>query len=165
MTILSEAPAVDIDEAMKRFRHAGRELFNNFFRMNDPYKDHESWVLEDRFREIQVLLFQKLVLEPARVPGAEYGQLQPLIEVRIRLGDETTALVNRGVDSGYWDYPMEKISADAKLLFLSFFDWDVLDYRDNQYVRVLITDWPSQPGAIGKHALVEARSMQFYKAE
>jgi hypothetical protein len=70
-------------------------------------------------------------------------------------------MLNREVNSGYWDFPIREVTRDARLLFFRFFDWDVLAYRDNRYVLVQIDSWPSHPEAVGKQALVEARYVHF----
>jgi hypothetical protein len=59
-------------------------------------------------------------------------------------------MLNREVDSGYWDYPLEEVTREAKLGFISFFDWDQLDYRDHRYVRVQVLEWASQPTVVGE---------------
>jgi hypothetical protein len=73
-------------------------------------------------------------------------------------------MINREVDTGYWDHPIVEITKDAQLSFVRFFDWDVLAVRDYQYVRIRIDAWPAHPEIIGKHALIEARSVAFDQA-
>lgn len=152
----------DLDKSIKQFRIASRELFNDLFRVSDPYEaDSNAWVLEERFREIQNLLFQKLVLEPHEMPEIKYGDAQLDIAVELHICEVTKIMLNREINSGYWDYPINEVTREAKLVFLNFFDWDQLDYRDNQYVRVQVSDWPSHPDAIGKHALIESQCVRF----
>lgn len=147
---------------MNQFRLASRELFNHYFRIPDPY-DNNGWLLEERFSHVQRILFQKLVTEPASLSDTEYGDLQPEILVELRCSESTRIMINREIRSGYWDYPIEKITQDARLLFISFFDWDQLDYRDNRYVRLQIDTWPSHPETSGKHALIESQYVRFTK--
>ena len=154
---------IDVDEMMNRFRLASREVFNHFFRVPDAY-DNDGWLSEERFSHVQIILFQKLVTEPASLSNVRYGDLQPEILVELRGGDSAPVMINREVDSGYWDYPLKVVTKDARLLFVNFFDWDQLDYRDNRYVRLQIDHWPSHPEAAGKHALIESHYVRFTKA-
>ena len=41
-------------------------------------------------------------------------------------------MINRNIDSGYWDYPVDAVGSDADLRFVSFFDWDCLTVRDGR---------------------------------
>ncbi len=154
----------DIDDMMSRFRLASREVFNHNFRASDPYGD-EGWALAERFSVLQAVLFQKLVTEPACLPNVSYGDLQTEILVELRSGIELApAFLNREVMSGYWDYPVKEITRGSRLFFLSFFDWNQLDYRDGQYVRIQIDHLPLHPETTGKHALVEWRHVCFVRA-
>jgi hypothetical protein len=150
---------MDIDELMNRFRCASRELFNHYFRVLDPYNNN-GW-LEERFSEVEAVLFEQLVAAPAALPRAAWRTHRPAIRVALRHGDFAPIMVNRETDSGYWDFPINEVTKDAQLSFVRFFDWDLLAVRDNQYVRVVIDAWPQHPEAAGKHALVEAQYVVF----
>jgi hypothetical protein len=152
---------MDLDARINRFRIASRELFNQFFRVDDAYNNDQAWILEERFCEVQELLFQKLVIEPAGLPTVAYGVLNPSIRAVLRHGEFAPIMLNREVDSGYWDHPLREVTREAKLAFISFFDWDQLDYRDHRYVRVQVLEWPSQPSVVGKHAFIEAHYVRF----
>ena len=54
------------------------------------------------------------------------------------------------------DHPLKEVTADARMEFVSFFDWDQLDFRDRRYVRLVVSAWPSHPEAVGKHAFMES---------
>lgn len=153
---------VDIDERMKQFRLASREIFNRFFHIPEPY-ENDGWLLEERFSDLQVLLFEKLVSEPAKLSTIRYGIVQNEIAVTLSSVDVAPIMINRDVDSGYWDYPVKEVTKEASLFFVCFFDWDQLDCRDNQYVRVQIDRWPAHPDAVGRHALIESRYVRFLK--
>ncbi|MCP5242486.1 MAG: hypothetical protein H6940_03455 [Burkholderiales bacterium] len=154
---------MELDAHINRFRIATRELFNHFFRVDDPY-NNGSWVLEERYEEVESLLFEKLVLEPAELPLIPYGTLQPNIRVNLRgTGGFVPIMLNREVDSGYWDYPLKEVTREAKLAFISFFDWDQLDYRDHRYVRAQVIERKSQPEIVGKHAFIETHYVCFAK--
>jgi hypothetical protein len=153
---------MNLDDSMKSFRLASRELFNRFFLVDEPY-ENDGWALEDRFSQVEAVLFEQLVVVPHDLLGPTYGNHHPAIRVALR-PDFVPVMINREIDSGYWDHPVRELTRDAELSFVRFFDWDLLAVRDNAYVRVNIDDWPSQPGAVGKHALVAAPSVVFRRA-
>jgi hypothetical protein len=152
-----------LDESMNRFRIASRELFNHFFRVDDPY-NNDGWLFEERFCHVEAVLFEQLVVAPSSLPSVTYGTHQPAICVVLRHSDFAPIMINREVDSGYWDHPLGEVTKEAQLSFVRFFDWDLLAIRDNQYVRVNIDAWPAHPEAVGKHALVEAQYVVFHQA-
>jgi hypothetical protein len=156
---------MQIDAAMNSFRLASRELFNYHFHAQDPGND-EAWKAVERFREVEAILFQKLVSEPLSLKKVRYGESQLEISVALRKNMEMAPImVNRDVDSGYWDHSLEKVPQHAKMAFISFFDWDQLSVRDNQFVRVQLLYWPAHAEVEGKHALIESQSIQFTKVE
>ncbi|UGY16731.1 hypothetical protein [Bradyrhizobium septentrionale] len=157
------APADNLNELMVRFRIASREIFNQFFRVEGPY-ENDGWSFEQRFSEVEAILFDKMVAEPASLGNASYGSVTSAISVELRIGKSVPAMINREINSGYWDHPIGAVTADAQLQFISFFDWDRLNYRDNQYVRVCIARWPSHKEMEGKEALLEAQYVQFRKS-
>jgi len=151
---------MDLDELMNRFRLASRELFNHHFRVLDPY-NNDGWLLEERFGQVEAVLFEQLVAQPAKLPSVALGIHQLSIRVALRHGKFAPIMINREIASGYWDFPIEEVTEDAQLSFVRFFDWDQLAIRDNQYVRVIIDTWPPHPETAGKHALVEAQYVAF----
>lgn len=155
---------MNLDTRMNRFRLASRELFNHYFRVEDASgteTDPEAWGAEERFEEVETVLFEKLVLEPMQLSGPTYGHRNTRIQVRLRSGRFAPIMLNREVDSGYWDHSIREVTDDATLEFVSFFDWDQLHYRDHRYVRVVVAAWPSQPSAVGKHALIESQYVRY----
>lgn len=155
-------PQADLNERMSLFRLASRELFNQFFRVSDPYNCGQvAWQQEERFCDVQIELFKKMVAEPLCLNVVEYGYPQPRVLVEPREEGIIPIMLNREVDSGYWDYPVQEIGADARLLFIGFFDWDQLDCRDNRYVRVQVDSWSTHPDVAGKHGLIEWQHVRF----
>jgi len=172
---------MDLHQSMSRFRLASRELFNHYFAV--PYSSAQSsYEYYDGFNEVERVLFTMLVLEPCAVPSAPssyvYGfDAHPSIRVRLPIAnvDENIGgvddplvapiMLNREINSGYWDYPLEQFTNDATLLYVAFFDWDSMQSRDNAYVRVQVSDWPSHPETIGKYALVESYLVRYVLAE
>ena len=84
------------------------------------------------------MLFQKQVAEPLLLNVERYGCPQPNILVESCRDMATPIKLNREINSGYWDYPLQEINSDSRLLFVCFFDWDRLGCRDNQYVCVQV---------------------------
>ena len=150
------ALSTSIDDLMNEFRIASRELFNLHFRIEDPYENN-GWVLAERFAAVERVLFEKLVLDPAGIESVPYGTAIPELQVKLRGGDSAPIMLNREVDSGYWDHPTREVSSSVTLAFIRFFDWDQLSYRDNRFTRVVVIDWPGQRDHIDKHALIEAQ--------
>jgi len=161
-----------LNEMMNRFRVAGRELFNHFFHASTVIHElgvplnvysNEAWDFEERFSHVEEALFENLVCVPAKLTHVAYGSLQPEILVELR-GDLCSIMLNREIKSGYWDFPLSEVTRDARLFFIKFFDWDLVGYRDNQYVRVQVADWPSHREAVGKEAMIESRYVHFVLA-
>lgn len=150
---------MEIDEAMIKFRIASREVFNNYFRVFGPRE--QALAMADRFSDIEALLFERLVLEPLEFPIVRYGGVQSNIRVKIRFGKHGTIMLNREINSGYWDHPVKEFTTDVELLFVSFFDFDPIVCCDNQYVMVQVHSWPQHEDLIGKRALVEAAYMSY----
>jgi hypothetical protein len=153
---------MEIDACMNRFRLASRELFNHYF--HESTHDEELWVMNERFTTLEEQMFNALVTEPADIAAIIYGKLQPGIAVGLRLGEFAPWMLNREIDSGYWDYPIQEFTQEVVLHFKEYFDWDQTDFKDYRYVRVVIAAWPSHPELIGKHALVESHHVRFTKA-
>ena len=154
-----------LDQQMNKFREASRELFNHYFRVTNDLDAHDDrWLAVERFQEVEALLFSNLVAEPLSIPPMQYGyghSVQPHIRVQIRHGDSTSIMLNREIDSGYWDFPLKEVTSEAVLLFKEFFDWDSIDFRDHRYARVQVSEWTSHPETVGKHGLIETFSARY----
>lgn len=149
-----------INHLINRFRVASRELFNNFFSVLDPY-NNDGFIWVERFREVEVSLFQQLVTAAAGIDRIQYGSFQPNISVTLNCGNFAPIMINRETNGGYWDFPVTQVDSSARLGFIGFFDWDLLHCRDNQYVRVKILNWQSHPECVGKDALIEATNVAY----
>jgi hypothetical protein len=151
---------LNLDESLNQFRLASRELFNHYFRVSTPYDNTETAHLQaERFARVQDALFEAFV---GHYPTVPYGEVQTHIEVKLQT-QRAPAMLNREVDSGYWDHPLTELSGDARMVFISFFDWDQLSYRDNQYVRARIVDYSSRPDVIGRDVLIESQYVTFVR--
>jgi hypothetical protein len=154
------ADLFEIDASIRKFRIASRELFNGYFRIDNPY-DNDGWDGRDQFSRLESILFDALVGQPHGLTPGAYGAANGEVLVKLRDLDAAPAQLNRLVDSGYWDHPITQIDSGAVMCFIRFFDWDQLDYRDNRFVRACVQEWPSQANAVGKHVLLEAQHVRF----
>ena len=77
---------------------------------------------------VEALLFEKIVTDRFSLTKVRYGNFQPDIQVRIRIGDHAPIRVNRKINSGYWDEPTRELTNEVKLLFVGFFDFDPRGY-------------------------------------
>jgi hypothetical protein len=114
----------------------------------------------ERFEEVQACLFNALVSGPLDLEPVRYRQTQPAIRVEL-LHSETPVMLNRELDSGYWDHPVTELSPQIPIAFISYFDWDQLNYHDNYYVRGEILENEMAPELVGKHVLIECLNVQF----
>jgi hypothetical protein len=152
---------MEIDILIHRFRLASRELFNHYFHVSTH--DEDAWIAEERFNIIEENLFKFLVTEPANLPDIPYREPQPNIRIVPRNGDFAPWLLNREIDSGYWDYPLNEFTHEAVLIFCEFFDWDQIHFKDNLYVLVEIKAWSNHSNLVGKQALIEWQYVRFTK--
>lgn len=152
---------MELNERLLRFRLASRGLFNHYFFIPGA-RDEMAWRAVERFRTVEELMFRMLVTEPLSLPSTSYGNMQAEILVLLRETlDHAPILINREVKSGYWDHPLSEVTGNARLAFMSFFDWDDLSYRDNQYTRAQVLAWPEHPETLGKHVLIESQYVRF----
>jgi len=153
-----------MDAFINEFRLASRELFNNYFLK--PFLVDENWELYEQFDLIEEQLFCALVTSRAGIPEVRYGKEQPDILVFATPPDVygIPIMLNREIDSGYWDHEVEMAAPGCVFSFLSFFDWDQKSYKDNRYVRAVVREWPENPSLVGKHALIETHYVSYGKA-
>lgn len=155
---------MDMNDAITRFRIASRELFNNYIY---PLYDRENalndknWEIDTIFAQLNAALFRAMVAKRFELGEARYGEVNPDIGVNLKYKQTVPIQVNRGIDTGYWDFPLKEVSPQVRLSFIDFFDWDSLGIRDYQYVRTKIEEWPEHPEAVGKQGLIEARYVEF----
>ena len=155
----------DLNQSMDQFRLASRELYNRYFRLAEPYPTSDlGWSLLERFREVESVLFAALV-SGCGVELNGYRSVQPHIVVKLRRVHEIPAMINREIDSGYFDFKVKHITSEATCHFIEFFDFDVLGVRDNQYVRAVIHAWSAHQETVGKHVLLEANLVIFGDAK
>jgi len=156
---------MNIDKYINKFRIASRELFNNHFL--EQFLENEDWEFYELFTCIEEELFHALVTSRIGVPQINYGcYIQPEIEVIPTEGSTCgiPIMLNRVIDSGYWDHEIKRAEIGCIFSFLSFFDWDQKAYKDNRYVKAVVKCWPEHPELIGKYALIETTYVSYRKA-
>ena len=153
-----------LSEALNSFRLASRELFNGYFRVaTEPY-DNGGWSLLENYCSVEEVLFEQMIGPTCESELRAYGQPQAAIRVSLLAGDFAPIMVNREVNSGYWDNPICEVKREAVMSFVRFFDWDQLAIHDNRYVEVVIEAWLQHPELQGKHALIESRYTDYSEA-
>ncbi len=153
-----------IDRQMNRFRLAARGVFNQYFRLDPEGDSGDAWTQVERFAEVERALFDALVIQPCGLSQRTYHQdTMEDIGVRLRHGSHAPAMVNREIDSGYWDFPVSQVNSDTLITFVHFFDWDQTDYIDYRYARVIIDSNRSDVSLNGKHALIETQYIAFFR--
>jgi hypothetical protein len=160
---------MNIDDLINKFRIASRELFNNYFRIEYPWEkenQEEAWYRQQRYAEVEKMLWQQLVLDMAEIDGPGYEATEAHPKIRLRIKSELgPIMLNREFHSGYWDYPVKEVTDKAVFGLIGFFDFDNLSIRDNQYARAKVLDWPAHPETIGKHALLDANNVVYFLDE
>lgn len=151
-----------LDACMDEFICASRGLFNTYFREASPWEDpHRAWDRRDLYKLVEAPLFRTLVTVRCELPEVPYGSPQVSIGVCGRHDNELPAMINRGIDSGYWDFPLELLPLGVRLHFLSFFDWANIERMDHGYVRAIIDTSNDIPELLGKHCLIKTHDVRF----
>jgi hypothetical protein len=155
----------DVSNIFDHFRESARTIWNTTF-WPDP--DFHEWDSIDRFDEIQRLLFDELVLAKLgrnwpiqdifRVPIPFFFAVPASQTIRILIQNPRSAN-----STGYWDHPVNQISqGEAEMQFLTYFDWNRMNYVDFQYYRVQITKFDVHPELAGRGALIERHSARMF---
>jgi len=153
----------NLDKVMHKFKFASRNLYNDCFAVDTTgeldIREHND--ANERFGDLECVLFQKLVAEPFSLPNFRYGTA-PYQEIRISSkGGKASMMLNRTGSSPYWDGPAKFFDAKDHLVFMSFFDWIQLAYKDNAYVLAQVISHAEFPEAAGKRALIESWQVEF----
>jgi len=134
-----------------------------------------SFELEENFCEVERLMFRAMVLyqisdkvcaEDLIGPHMCVNSVAPpLINFQIRpQGNSMTVLVNREIQSGYWDYPIRELkSGDCQIALIHFFDWANYDCpRKYEFYRGRIGESGTYPETVGKHVLVPVEEAEIH---
>jgi hypothetical protein len=156
----------DITDLVQKHRECSRHVWNTYFW---PQAEVENdWDLRDRFEDINVKLFSSLVLWPLEREGQEptpsyWHPLQPLRFMRVVPNNLCSILINREIESGYWDHPITEVTeSDIDMRFIHYFDWSPIGHRDFEYIRVLIISSARRPELNGRHALVKPLNVRVF---
>jgi hypothetical protein len=152
-----------MDKSINKFRLASREIFNTYFR--EYVAEYETeWEYFESIQFIEESLFKALVTVPNKIADVVYGMPQIEILVKSVLGSSIPLMLNREVDCGYWDHPVDVTVPNTCFTFVKFFDWDQRGYMDNRFARVIVREWPDREDLLGKHALIETQYITYEKA-
>lgn len=159
---------MDINTRMTMFRLASRELFNHYFHSRVDSENPSD--AEERFFAVEEELFRALVIWPEKLPDIIYTDPHPQIQVKLLPSLESAEWWQLGrQDPGVEllsDYKIDRKSIclpEAKLKFMSFFDWDMLDIKENRYVRVFVESFPEHTHLNNTVAILEAQLVRFEK--
>jgi len=151
---------------MNRYRECARNIWNVYF--NQQFKVDDQWTILDEYDNICVALFSSLVLNPIsrtldkkstsyekRPKPMMFLKVIPLVDTGVPIS------INRSIEcSGYWDYSLTCIKTfDADMMFIDYFDFDMVGFRDFQYCRVRIVASDLYPDLIGRDALIESNNV------
>jgi hypothetical protein len=167
--VISFLENMDITSSFLLYRETARHVWNTAFVGHIPNVD---WNARDGFCDACLSLFKEIVLVPSGLDPecsqADYASPAFVYEsIVLKPKGPSLAfpiLINRekGVDSGYWDHPIDVFSnKDGLLKFSKFFDWNDLAKRDFQYVMTKIES--SNQDIDGRFALVEPQYIDFHK--
>lgn len=155
-----DSPLVDITQLMNRYRECVRHLWNEYF-WTDAETD-KDWDLGDEYDQVAVELFSSLVLRKIGRDDVNLALYRvvprnPLLFLRVEVDSRSQVMINREIDSGYWDHPLNFVEKDElDLRFISFFDWDDLGFRNFELYLARIHASDKHPELVGRNALLPA---------
>jgi hypothetical protein len=148
----------DVTDILDHYRMAARSVWNTAFW---PVPELRNWDSDERFDEIQRILFEELVLRqlnrqwPAEdifrkpIPFLHVVPASPSVPIMIQKPRPDTR-------NQYWDDPVNRIErGESELHFCEYFDWNRMAYRDLLYYRTAIVAFPTQSHLVGREALLE----------
>jgi len=151
----------DITDLMNNYRECARNLWNTYFRIPNPRQSQ----VDDAFGfdKINELLFNELVLNKIGKAHSKkkHAEPWPFLTVNI-VAKDCPGLIGKSSEGGgkYWDE--NRITKNAVLQFISYFDWDEFDYIDYRYYKVKIISFPEFPQFAGADALIETCYARIY---
>jgi hypothetical protein len=163
----------DITDLFFAYRECARNLWNVYFYPQLCKYENESrgkWDISDEYDDICTRLFNMLVLCPIEKTNyqktASYESIKETLPfISIVPKGEVPILINREKNNsmGYWDYPMKSINpSDAEMLFVDYFDFDKLGYRDFEYYQVRIIASNECPDLIDRDALIAPQYVNLF---
>ena len=149
---------MDVTAVLDSYRECVRHLWNTYFWREAEARN--DWDLSDEFETVAKRLFRVLVLKPLQGADAESvregsATQEPWTFLRVEVEQRSPIMINRGVNTGYWDDPLVIVShGELDLHFVDFFDWTSLGFRDFGLYRVRIAGSKAHPSLLGRDALV-----------
>lgn len=161
----------DITSQVNMYRECVRNLWNIYFVQALEANKNQQWNIKDEFDEICSKLFSSIALSFAQYDLPEKSHSyerypEPLLFLHVIPQSEVHIHINREIKAtGYWDHPGEMIKPkDIDLRFIDFFDFDVIGFRDFEYLRVRIVGSDTQD-LVGRDALIRANYSKIYFKE
>jgi len=158
-----------ITNTLMKYLDARQHIWNAYFL--ERFEDLRQCEPLASFEEIDRLLFFSLVCQLLKlgVPEKFSPYSLPIRQIIIKpkeIGREITMNINRkSTDNNmYWE---ERSSFEAKSLelsFIEFFQWDSYGFQSCSAVRGEIVTFPSRMQDVGKQALVDLASVDFFRA-
>ena len=144
----------DITDLLALYRNAARSLWNDAYWSQNSLRTWESYNV---FLQIKDLLFRSVVLDQIEDDTDQDSDWSASLRVILR-SQQAPVLINREPNKshGNWDHIVDRIKRDdVTLVFVDYFDWNVLDYVDFQYYRVLVKSSIEHPEIAGHQALID----------
>lgn len=151
---------MNVTQKFRIFRECGRDLWNLYLRdsQREEYLSRLCWQFDKILRE----LFQIILLDPCEVScEVEYvkGGLEDFPEIFCveipNLNSDSIYISRERGHCGYWDFDLKGVSLEGiELVFIDFFDFEQIEWREFQYLRVNIVGFPAAPECIGRQALI-----------
>lgn len=147
-----------ITKAVNRYRECARSIWNNYFL--EQFQSTKHWDLVESFNRIQQELFDSIVLTPTLFDDEKIDFIlgYPCHQIKlVPAWDDKWDIpveINRekGMRAGYWDHPVKKISSQAELSFINFFDWDATGFLEMSKIMAEISNFPENPN-LNQHSL------------
>lgn len=158
----------EITDIMDHYREVARSLWNTAFWAKPEL---QTWDARDQFEQIKKGLLKALVI--ARLEVGHSCDLEALPDLSCQVVPKAPGPVpimiqrpREGDKSAYWDDPVKEVRAsEVELKFLDYFDWDLMAYADFHYYRVRILGFSTQPGLVGREALIEHQHAGVFVAD
>ena len=164
----------DISVLIANYRDAARTLWNSHFlrawdRDLPGFGQMNDWDFRDRFEDLCVELFSKLVLMPAGAPTlkiwpAYRGDAIPLSELKVLPNGDVELRVAEAEGNSFRSYDRDLTNAkdvDLDMRFLSFYDYDVLGIREFEYCHCVVAASADRPQYVGRNVLIRSTSARY----
>jgi hypothetical protein len=152
----------DVTDIFQLYRLSLREIWNRAF-WSDP--ELRTWNSAHHFQALKPHLFRALVTEKldrdacCLTGNAADGRRFYIVPSIPSAGDDTRSaqvtILHEKPEGGWdWDRQVVLKSSEVTMMFVDFFDWGLLGYRDLRYYLVKISH-SNTPELVGRAALVD----------